>query len=67
MVGSDPVRVDADERMYLLLKSRVRFPDLEVQPLRGWFEVEEDSGRWTAKQFSLEVTLPKETPLSEFA
>jgi tRNA (mo5U34)-methyltransferase len=68
LFNSDPVRPDADERMFVLLKSRVRHPELYVRILRGWHVPEEDANwRWTAKAFALEVVPPAEGALSEFA
>ena len=64
---SDPIHPEADERMFVLLKSRVRYPELQVRPLDGWYEPEQDSWRWTAKRFSLEVVLPLEQPVAGFA
>jgi len=64
---SDPVRDAADERMFVLLKSRARHPELQVRPVEGWHAPEEDRWRWTAKQFSLEVILPSKSRSSEFA
>ena len=66
-VDSDPVGRGADERMFVLLKSRIRYPDLQVRPLDGWHAPEGDRWRWTAKRFSLEVVLPSECRSSEFA
>lgn len=65
--GSDPSSPAADERIFALLRSRVRFPELHVRPLDGWHEVEEESRRWTAKRFGLEVLLPAGEPAREFA
>ena len=64
---SDPIHPQADERMFVLLKSRVRYPELQIRPLDGWYEPEEDAWRWTAKRFSLEVVLPLEQPVAGFA
>jgi len=64
---SDPIHPEADERMFVLLKSRVRYPELQVRPLDGWYEPEQDSWRWTAKRFSLEVVLPLEQPVMGFS
>lgn len=64
---SDPVRDTADERMFVLLKSRTRHPELQVRPVEGWHAPEEDRWCWTAKRFSLEVILPPESRSSEFA
>jgi 2-polyprenyl-3-methyl-5-hydroxy-6-metoxy-1,4-benzoquinol methylase len=65
-VDSDPVHADADERMFVLLRSRARHPELLVRPLKGWYGVE-DGWRWTAKRFSLEVVLPAAQSTAEFA
>jgi tRNA (mo5U34)-methyltransferase len=64
---SDPVKPDADERIFLLLKSRIRYPDLQVLPLSGWHEVEQGAWRWTMKRFALEAVLPKDLTSREFA
>jgi hypothetical protein len=65
--GSDPSNPAADERIFALLRSRVRFPELYVRPLDGWHEIEEGSRRWTSKRFGLEVILPADRPAREFA
>ncbi len=65
--GSNPVDAEADERMFLLLKSRVRYPDLGVRLLDGWHEIEEDGWRWTGREFSFELLLPRERKVKEFA
>jgi hypothetical protein len=62
---SDPVRAEADERAFVLVKSRTRNPGLHVRPLEGWHAIENDGFRWTAKRFSLEAVVPE--PASEFA
>jgi len=64
-IDSDPVRPDADERVILIVKSRTRHPDLHVRLLEGWYPAENNAFRWTAKQFSLEITLPADA--KEFA
>lgn len=64
---SDPVRPEADERLFLLLKSRTRFPELQVWPLEGWHGPEQDGWRWTAKRFLLGVSLPRTARTVEFA
>jgi tRNA (mo5U34)-methyltransferase len=64
---SNPVDAEADERMFLLLKSRVRYPDLGVRLLDGWHEIEEDGWRWTGREFSFELTLPRQRKVKEFA
>jgi SAM-dependent methyltransferase len=64
---SNPVDAEADERMFLLLKSRVRYPDFHVRLLEGWHPVEDDGWRWTEKRFRFEVLLPRRRALKEFA
>jgi SAM-dependent methyltransferase len=66
-VDSDPVRPDADERMLMLLKSRIRYPELHVHPVEGWHKPENDAYCWTAKRFTLDVVLPSNEPAREFA
>lgn len=65
--NSNPVDPGADERMFVLLKSRLRHPGLLVRPLYGWHAPENDAWRWTAKSFGLEVVPPADGVLSEFA
>jgi tRNA (mo5U34)-methyltransferase len=67
LTQSNPVEPLADQRIFLLLKSRTRYPDLQVRAVAGWHEVEQDAWRWTMKRFSLEVVLPKDQPAREFA
>ncbi len=66
LVDSNPIDSNADERIFVLLKSRVHYPGLEVRLADGWHPLEE-SFRWTAKRFSLEVVLPLEKPFTGFA
>jgi tRNA (mo5U34)-methyltransferase len=66
-VDSDPVRADADERMFLLAKSRQRHSELSVRPLYGWYDTEEGQWRWVAKRFGLEVILHPGESATEFA
>jgi len=65
--GSNPVEAAADQRMFLLLKSRFRFPDLTVRLMDGWHAIETEGWRWTAKTFSFEVVLPAMRRSKEFA
>ena len=66
-LNSNPVHPEADERMFVLLKSRPRHPDLLVRALHGWYAPENDKWRWTAKTFALEVVPPADGTPSEFA
>lgn len=52
--------------MFVLLKSRVFFRDLDVRPVEGVYAVEEGTWRWTAKRFALQVTLPLEQRCTGF-
>jgi hypothetical protein len=65
--GSNPVEPAADERISVLARSRIRFPDLHVKLLHGWHAVEADGWRWTEKDFALQVLLPRDRPTKEFA
>lgn len=65
--GSDPVRADADQRIFLLLRSRVRFAGLRLGLIDGWFPLEDAGWRWTAKRFSFDVLLPDGANAREFA
>jgi tRNA (mo5U34)-methyltransferase len=63
---SDPSSPNADERVFLLLQSRVSFPGLQVHTGIGWHDAEDQTFRWTAKRFTLEVVLPLERQFSGF-
>lgn len=67
MENADPVAPDADQRIFLLLKSRRRYANVHARPLQGWHPAEEDSWRWTAKRFAIEVVLPHGGVTREFA
>ena len=58
-MDSDPVHAEADERLFVIVKSRTRHPGLHLRLLEGWHATEDDAFRWTAKRFSMEVTLPE--------
>ena len=64
--GSNPIDPNADERMFVLAKSRVHFPELQVRLLHGWHP-SEGTFRWTAKTFSIGLVLPLEQPLTGFS
>lgn len=57
-IDSDPIHADADERVFVLVKSRKRHNGLHVRLLEGWHAVEQNAFHWTAKHFVLEVTPP---------
>jgi hypothetical protein len=65
--NSNPVDVEADERIFLLLRSRVRFPSMHLRLLDGWHAVEDGRWRWTQKSFSFEASLPDDETPREFA
>ena len=64
-IDSDPIHAEADERVFIVAKSRTRHPGLHVRQLEGWHDPEGEAFCWTAKQFALQVTLPE--PAFEFA
>ena len=51
---SDPVRLDRDERIFCLLKSRYG-EVADVEFLEGWHRPEESGWRWTQRDFSARV------------
>ncbi len=64
---SNPVESAADERMFVLARSRFRFPELHLRLLKGFHAIERESWRWTAKEFGIEVTLPPTCKFTNFA
>jgi tRNA (mo5U34)-methyltransferase len=53
--GSDPVRLDRDERAFCLAQSRHnRLANLEL--LAGWHDSEDTGWRWTERRFSARVS-----------
>jgi tRNA (mo5U34)-methyltransferase len=57
--GSEPARLDRDQRAFCLLKSRIS-PHYGVRLLEGWHPLEQNSFRWTERRFSVEL---KRSPL----
>lgn len=55
--GSEPGRLDRDERAFCLLESQ-RCPRYSVHLLEGWHQLENESFRWTAGRFSIEIKRP---------
>ena len=63
LANSNPVDPDADERMYLFLRSEHRSVDAMVQLLDGWTEPVKQQWSWTLKRFNIRVQLKsKERP-----
>jgi tRNA (mo5U34)-methyltransferase len=59
--GSDPVRLDRDERAFCLLESRYeRLTNVEL--LDGWHESEETGWRWTKPEFSARIRWNEQAP-----
>jgi len=63
--GSEPARLDRDQRAFCLLKSRV-CPHYWVKLLEGWHPLEQSSFRWTERRFSVELKRPPLVNLSTF-
>jgi 2-polyprenyl-3-methyl-5-hydroxy-6-metoxy-1,4-benzoquinol methylase len=61
--GSEPARLDRDERAFCLLESR-HCPRYSLQFLEGWHALERGSFRWTERRFSI---LLKRPPLLEWS
>ena len=55
--GSEPARLDRDERAFCLIESRV-CPRYSVKLLEGWHPLEQSSYRWTERRFSVELRRP---------
>ncbi|MBL8219407.1 MAG: class I SAM-dependent methyltransferase [Bryobacterales bacterium] len=64
---SNPSDPRKDQRMFVLLKSRVFSNGLEALPVEGIYGVEDGTWRWTAKHFVLQVILPLEQHCTGFA
>lgn len=63
--GSEPGRLDRDERAFCLLESR-QCPRYSVHLLDGWHPLEQNSFRWTEKRFSIEIKRPHLIQFSTF-
>ncbi|HEY6390553.1 MAG TPA: methyltransferase domain-containing protein [Bryobacteraceae bacterium] len=63
--GSEPARLDRDQRAFCLLKSRI-CPHYWVKLLEGWHPLEQSSFRWTEGRFSVELKRPPLVNLSTF-
>ena len=55
--GSEPARLDRDERAFCLLESRL-CPRYSVKLLEGWYPLEQDSFRWTQRRFGIQIHRP---------
>jgi len=66
LTDSDPSSPHADERVFLLLQSRVSFPGLQVHAGTGWHESEGQPFCWTTKHFTLDIVLPLERQFTGF-
>lgn len=67
LANSNPSEKSADERVFLLLQSRVSYPNLQVRLGRGWYASEGRNFTWTAKLFTLHLVLPLEQHFSGFS
>jgi len=67
LTDSNPSASNADERVFLLLQSRVSNPGLLVRRGAGWYDAEGLAFAWTAKLFTLFVVLPLERHVSKFS
>lgn len=52
---SDPVTPEGDARAYILARSRVSGRPRGFRLLDGWHHLENETWRWTAKKFSVEI------------
>ena len=53
--GSDPTRLDRDQRAFCLLRSKLADPALAVELDGGWHHMEMGSWRWTERVFSVRL------------
>lgn len=67
LTDSNPSAPEADERVFLLLQSRVSFPGLQARPIEGWYGAEGNDFCWTAKRFTLQIVLPLERHFTGFS
>ncbi len=63
---SNPVRNDADERIYLLLRSRLRSAAATLTLSQGWFPPEPEGWCWVAKKFTIDLSLSERAGAPEF-
>ena len=64
--GSNPSSNDADERMFLFLRSKVRSARADVKLSRGWWPIEEGGWCWVDKQFQIDIQLAENDGAPEF-
>jgi SAM-dependent methyltransferase len=57
---SNPVDSEADERMFLLLRSQFRSAPATIRLLDGWTDQLVPQWRWTLKRFSFEVRITED-------
>jgi SAM-dependent methyltransferase len=64
---SDPVSPKGDARAYILAKSRLTRAAAGYRLLDGWYHIENERWRWTARKFSFEVDATSANPTLQFA
>lgn len=64
---SDPVHKEADERMFVLIKSKRLQPGFYVRAVSGVYPWESANWCWTSNQFQLEVVFTDGQQANEFA
>jgi SAM-dependent methyltransferase len=58
VAASDPVTPKGDCRAYILARSRISARPAGFRLLEGWHHLENDSWRWTARRFAVELDAP---------
>jgi len=61
-VDSDPATPEGDERVFCLLRSPAVDRDWTVALLEGWHQMEDGHFRWTARRFSVRLTMARPAP-----
>ena len=57
---SDPVHADSDERAFCLMRSRIADFSRDVELGEGWYALEEQLERWTARVFNVVLPIPRD-------
>ena len=65
--NSDPVSARGDERAFCLLRSRTTDYTLDLRLGDGWYELEQNTFRWTRASFSVDIGRPQRHDMPELS